>query len=396
MMRLPVYVALSVFLSVEVLNGCSKAPVVESGDGGVIAIGGSGGSGGGATSGGPTSGGTGTGTSGGTGTGGSGTGMGGSGGTGSSGSGGSGGSGAAVVPKPKSLPGLASGVAGVKPLQGLVSGGRARAIVGARVYVLEENTAGFGQPSVSMLTSATGNPSDSIGYYAVTGAHGGFSIAGDYTCTVGRPVYLYVRGGDSGGSGPNSAIGLMAWLGSCPAAGNFTSAEPFVFVNEVTTVAAAYAMAGVASDPTHVSQPVIAVAAASAGNAANLARVATGVANAAVPLHPATKVPQSKINTLANILSVCVNTTGPGSAGCTALFANARGEGPAGMIPADTAAAAINIAHNPRANTAVLYSLQPALNAPFQPSLESAPEDFTIPVANESQDSVVAFVSSKR
>ena len=42
---------------------------------------------------------------------------------------------------------------------------------------------------------------------------------------------------------PISAIGLMASLGSCPQNGSFDKAAPFVVVNEVTTVAVAYAMA---------------------------------------------------------------------------------------------------------------------------------------------------------
>ena len=40
-------------------------------------------------------------------------------------------------------------------------------------------------------------------------------------------------------------------------------------------------------------------------------------------------VPQSKINTLANILATCVNTSGPSSGPCTALFANATSDGTA-------------------------------------------------------------------
>jgi len=291
------------------------------------------------------------------------------------------------------MPRFVSDLPATKPLQGLVNGGRSRAVVGARVYVLEENTAGYGEPALSLLTSATGNPSDSIGYYVLTGAQGGFSIAGDYTCTEGRPVYLYVRGGNSGGSGANSAIGLMASLGACPEASDFTSAEPFVFVNEVTTVAAAYAMPHQAADPTHLSQPGITVATAEAGRAALLARVATGVANAAVPSHPGTKLPQSKINTLANILSACINSSGPASTGCTTLFANALSGGAFGATPSDTAAAAINIAHNPTVNVAVLYRLQPGVDAPFQPSLNSAPQDFTIPVPDGPQGGTMAYVS---
>ncbi len=289
---------------------------------------------------------------------------------------------------------LVSGASGLKPLQGLVNGGRSQAIVGAKVYVLQVNTTGYGNPSLSLLTSATGNLSDSIGYYVLTGEYGGFSIAGDYTCTFGHQVYLYVRGGNSGGNGANSSIGLMASLGVCPAAGNFTSTQPFVFVNEVTTVAAAYAMVDVTTDPTHASGSGVPVAATGVANAANLVGVATGLANATLPSHPDTKVPQSKINTIANILSACINANGPTFATCTTLFTNARGSGATKTLPDDTAAAAINIAHNPRANTPVLYGLQPELGAPFQPALGSAPADFTISLTSEIPDSSVASVSS--
>jgi hypothetical protein len=186
----------------------------------------------------------------------------------------------------------------------VVNGGRDRAIVGARVYVLEAAAAGSGQPSLSLLTAAAGHPADSIGHYVVTGEFGGFSIAGDYTCTAGRPVYLLVRGGNSGRSGLNDAIGLMASLGACPASGSFTQAQPFVFVNEVTTVAAAYALAGNATDATHVSD-----AAAGMAIAARLASVSTGFVDA----RTTPELSRKMLHTLANILAACVNSSGPGS-----------------------------------------------------------------------------------
>jgi hypothetical protein len=267
-----------------------------------------------------------------------------------------------------------------------VNGGQSRAVVGAKVYVLQANTAGYGKPSVSLLTSGTGNPADSIGYYAVTGEYGGFSIAGDYTCTADRQVYLYVLGGNSGGNGPNSAIGLIASLGACPQAGTFTTAAPFVFVNEVTTVAAAYAMAGIATDPTHVSSSGTPAASTGMVNPATLASVATGFANA----RPDSKVPRSKIHTFANILSACINSSAPTSASCTTLFTNARSDGTTGMIPGDTATAAMNIARNPHANVSPLYGLQPGLSPPFLPALESAPPDFSLSPAPEELNNSVA------
>ena len=278
----------------------------------------------------------------------------------------------------------------VKPLQGLVNGGGAKPVVGARVYVLQANNTGVGNGSIPLLTSATGNPDDSIGYYVLTGEYGGFSIAGKYTCTTGQQVYLYVRGGDSGGNGGNSAIGLMASLGTCPEAGTFTSAEPFVIVNAVTTVAAAYAMAGAAADPAHVSRFGGPIAATGVVNASDLARVATGAANTTLSSDSGSRLPQSKINTLANILSACINTSGPNSTSCQTLFANARGRGVSKIIPEDTASAAINIAHNPRANVSTLYGLQHELDAPFRPYLESVPADFTINLIGETLGTALA------
>ena len=72
---------------------------------------------------------------------------------------------------------------------------------------------------------------------------GGFSIAGDYACTAGHQVYMYTNGGNSGSDGENEAIGLRASLGKCPESDSSDSVRPFNFVNEVTMVAAAYAMA---------------------------------------------------------------------------------------------------------------------------------------------------------
>jgi hypothetical protein len=260
-----------------------------------------------------------------------------------------------------------------------VNGGQSRAVVGARVYVLQANTTGIGKPSVSLLTSRTGNPADSIGYYVRTGEYGGFSIAGDYVCTAGHPVYLYVLGGNSGGNGSNSAIGLIASLGACPEAGNFTTTAPFIFVNEVTTVAAAYAMAGVATDPAHISSVVASGASTDTANAATLASVSTGFANA----RPGSTAPQAKIHTFANILSACINSNAPASVSCNILFTNARSRGTTGSVPADTATAALNIARNPHANISALYGLQPQVSPPFLPALESAPADFTLSPVSE-------------
>jgi hypothetical protein len=273
----------------------------------------------------------------------------------------------------------------------MVHGGQ-QAISGAKIYLLAANTTGIAGPgivasssnaSVSLLNPAKTGNSDSIGGYVLTDSNGAFTITGDYTCTQNTQVYVYVLGGNPGvGGGANSASGLMAALGNCPSALNFATATPFILVNEVSTVAAAYAFAGFATDALHVSSS--GTAAAKLGianafvNAAILETLSTGVANASPPpgvgyFGGGGAVPQATVNTLGNILGACVNSTGPGSTACSTLLADAGGT----TTPTDTATAAINIAHNPAANVTALYGLSTS-NPPFNSALTAQPNDFTL------------------
>jgi hypothetical protein len=280
-------------------------------------------------------------------------------------------------------------------LSGSVHGGQ-QPIVGAQVYLFAANTTGYGgagiaasnsNASVSLLTSAGNTTLDASGgatngdYYVTTDGSGSFSITGDYTCTSGSQVYLYAVGGNPG-AGLNSAAGLMAVLGNCPMAGNFAAATPFVMVNEVSTIAAAYAFAGFATDATHVSSSGTALAltgiANAFANAANLASLSTGTALATTPAGNGA-VPQAEINTLANLLAACVNSTGAASNPCSTLFSSTLTAGATGAQPSDTATAAINIAHNPGSNVVALYALVLG-TPPFSPGLTVAPSDWTLAV----------------
>ena len=281
-------------------------------------------------------------------------------------------------------------------IQGIVHGGQ-NPISGAHVYLYAVNTTGYGgagiaastsNGSLSLLTSATGNPADGNGnYYVTTGSDGSFTITGDYTCpAISSPVYLYAAGGDSG-SGANSAAVLLAGLGTCAASGTIASTVNAV-VNEVSTVATAYAFAGFATDPTHISSSGTTKAQTGIKLASNavttLANVFTnGTARTALPSGSGT-VPQSEIDTLANILAACINTNGsvsstPVPTPCYTLFSNSLSGGTTGTMPSDTATAAINIAHNPWANLGNLFALQGG-SPPFVPDLSAAPNDFTIAV----------------
>jgi len=213
----------------------------------------------------------------------------------------------------------------------------------------------------------------------LTASDGTFSISGAYNCTVNTQIYLYALGGNPGAV-TNSAAGFLAPLGNCPAAGTF-STSTFVYMNEVTTIATAYALAGFATDATHVSSSGTALSELGLSNAfANINNLvsSTGTALATTPSGNGT-VPQTTINTLANILAACVNSTGPLSNGCSILLSYAKSSGSTGTAPTDTATAAINIAHNAGTNVADLFEI-PNPTPPFAPALptNSAPNDFSL------------------
>jgi streptogramin lyase len=263
-------------------------------------------------------------------------------------------------------------------IKGTVHGGQ-NPISGAHVYLYAANTTGYGSASTSLLTAHANTTSDGSNYYATTDANGLFSITGDYVCPAAvSQLYLYAVGGNSG-SGANSGAGLLAALGTCQANGTL-SASLFVMLNEVSTVATAYAISGYATDATHVSSSGTALALVGIANAfstvPNLENLASGLALSTTPGGNGA-VPQNEINTLADILGACINTASSSSSGCSTLFNNAKN---GSVVPTDTATAAINIAHNPTLNVATLYGLVPAVGAPFQPTLAAAPNDFSIAV----------------
>ena len=287
-------------------------------------------------------------------------------------------------------------------IRGKAFGGQ-QPVVGAQVYLYAANTTGTAGPgiapsstnqSVSLLNSGvlTNNPSasgqDASGnYYVLTAADGSFSIGGDYACTPNQQVYILVTGGNPG-AGTNSASSMTGILGNCPAAGNFAAAVPYVWINEVSTVAAAYSLAPFASDATHVStsgstQATTGIANAFL-NAPKLADISAGTA--VTTTANGGSVPNSLINTIADILAACVNSSDLAHNNCDTLFENATTDGVAttstggATNPTDVASAAINIVHNPGANVASLYGLQPATGAPFFPNATSAPPSFLVAI----------------
>jgi len=293
-----------------------------------------------------------------------------------------------------------------RALQGKVRGGQ-QPVVGAHVYLMAATvsgvgSAGYGNPSTSLLGASFTGQSDSLGAYVLTDGNGSFSLdtvsggtVAAYTCpSASTQVYLYALGGNPG-AGTNPGSGFLAALGSC---GNLSSTN-FFWMNEVTTVAAAYALSGFAVDATHVSIPQFSsgttpdtLAQTGLQNAFavanNLVNPATGVALSTTP--SGNGIPNvQRVYTLSNILASCVNSNGAiagpsNPSSCYTLFNNALSGGSTGNIPTDTATAAISIAHHPFVSSAVvanLYSLQPAAGAPFAGGESQQSNDFSVAIS---------------
>jgi streptogramin lyase len=211
--------------------------------------------------------------------------------------------------------------------------------------------------------------------------NGSFSITGDYNCNATAPetaagtqVYITATGGDPSPGVVNSNLTMMAALGSCAtllANANST----FIIINELTTVAAAYALAPFATDATHIG----ATGANPSGlvnaftNAAVLVNTSTGTATGA-NLPAGVTVPVTELNTLGDIISACVNTaSGSPSSSCSTVQT--------ATSATDTFAQALAIAKNPGAAAIVaLYQVPAGISAPFTPDYTTAPKDFSVAV----------------
>lgn len=295
---------------------------------------------------------------------------------------------------------LLTGCAGLQPtsplqqpgarLHGQVFGGQ-QPITGAHIYLFAAATTGYGAASESLLT--TGDGTDTLGTYETTDANGNFDITGEYTCTLGDQVYILSTGGNPGlGSGEtNPSAYLAAALGTCPAAGNLAGTVPRIVMNEATTVAFAWALSAFAVDSTHIGSAATTASQAGLANAFQTASQLVNVGNGIPYLQTGAvagyaqssglsangTAPYSKVASMANILSACVSSNGKGVA-CTSLFNKARDSN--NKVAGDTVGAAINIAHTPSDNVATLYALEPA-GGPFQPTLTSEPNDWTLSIA---------------
>jgi len=246
----------------------------------------------------------------------------------------------------------------------------------------------------SAVTLYTVNPgaAATVVTTAQTDGKGDFTL--NFTCSspgLSNSSLLYItsNGGNPGG-GNNDALSEMVALGACG------SLPAFADITEVTTVAAAYALSGFTTVSGTAPNLTVNVKTsttnttgiANAFNTADeLADPATGQTPTALASSQSTA--EQRINTLANSVAACVNTTGASSAQCGELFSCALPSasfssttsscsGGTGTVPGDTLSAALSVAHNAGiVSIAGVYDAA-TKNVVFSPALGAAPNDWTI------------------
>jgi hypothetical protein len=262
-------------------------------------------------------------------------------------------------------------------LTGRVHGGN-QPVTSSTIQLWGVQTNGYGTAAAAQLTNAVS-----------TDSNGGFSITGDYSCPTSDEVYITAAGGNPGlGTGlSNPAIALVAALGSC-ATMKTNAATTFIELNEVTTVAAVWALqqfggtSGTAlsansttpsdyfgTNSTNLQGLKNAMAMANV-----LADTGTGSSPGANTTGNQANVEYWQIDTIADILAACINTNGSTTSGtnCATLFTNTGGA-------TDTFQAALYMAKNPTANITALTALVGS-TPPFNPT-NTTTNDFTIGVS---------------
>jgi len=263
----------------------------------------------------------------------------------------------------------ATSTAGTMAIQGMVHGGQ-QPVSNSSIQLYSVGSGGNGSAAIAMLRGGT----------VTSDEQGNFSITGDYTCgesntklgtaTGSNQVYIVATGGNPGlAHGTyNAALVLMAALGDC----SKLSSGTFIEINEVTTVAAAWALAPFMTSYSNVgARSTNATGIQNAFlDAALLADTSTGTA-ASLPAN--LSIETDKLYALADAIASCVNSDG--TTGCGPLFTAATPTG--GTKPADTLTAALNIVKNPGQNVVLVYEAIGDF-PPFSTGLKKAPNDWTM------------------
>ncbi len=263
-------------------------------------------------------------------------------------------------------------------LHGIAHGGP-NPVTNSTVTLYATTTAAYGTGGTQLAQTTT----DSGGSFTFTGAA---------SCPAGQQAYITASGGNTGGNANNPNVLLMAALGPC---GGISPATT-VFISEVSTVAAGYALSnfiGITGTTVNVSAPAsnnavtpsctgtgTAMTCSASGlahaflNALNLVNsvsptgtpAPTGQAYTTVPGNANSVVPTLLLNTLGNIFQACVNSTGGvagDTSGCGKLFTATTPPTTSTatpVTPTNTLQAVLNLAKYPTltpANVTALYNI---------------------------------------
>jgi hypothetical protein len=264
-------------------------------------------------------------------------------------------------------------------ITGRVHGGE-QPISGSTISLYVTGTSGYGSGATTLIASTTSN--------LYTGTFT-FPTANVPANCTGKGPYAYITasGGDPSGlttttspgwTGGNHAILLAAMLGTCSSVGSST----YVDMDEVTTVAAAYTLGNFATVSgaagTTATLDIGAPASNTQGladavaNAALLVNTTSGTANASTST---VMLPTAAINSLANTMSVCVNSTEYNTGQCPTVFSLATP--PGGSEPSNIFQALMNIAKYPGQNVAAILG-EISTTPPFAPALTGGTTSSTV------------------
>jgi len=275
-------------------------------------------------------------------------------------------SGCGVAPAPIEKPPVAQA-------QGEIHGGQ-QPIAGATIQLYAVGTSGYGSAATPLFSPAL-----------ITSASGSFTFPANYCpADPSALVYLVGSGGQPAGAGTgitNNNEALMVVLGPC----NSLNASTHIRINELTTVAAAWALAPFMSGTTNAYLNIGSSSTNAKGlqlafeAAAEVVNTSTGAVGGTT-LPAGATLPTQEINTLADILGQCVNSAGGTSdaTSCGMLFTLAKNTSNT-VAPTDTITAAFNIAQNPARFVGSLFFLVPPVPV-FEPVLSSAPNDWTVAI----------------
>ncbi len=295
-----------------------------------------------------------------------------------------------------------------RTIQGRVHGG-VYPIRNATVRLMETQSNGYGGVAKALLPPVT---TDGNGYFTFPNT--------SFTCDTGQFAYLTVSSGTTANlpsTLPNNNVLQVGVIGSCATlTADFSTIN--VFLSEVSTVAAAAALANFISiDSTNAAsgQQIVNISAPAANNAANPGCTAgnsmtctaaglahgftnafnlvdsvrfdnsfpTGQARTAVPTNTASYLPAQLLNTLGDILQNCVDSAGGGVAGdttfCGNLFTLATPPTTGAPAPTNTLQVALNMAKYPTNNLNALYTLQ-SRTPYFTPTLSAAPTSLSVSI----------------